>query len=109
LLIEPPKPSSIKGYIAFGYHHIKYGDGQILVDEKTLEPIQIQPLTTLYPMEVDSIRSSFPGMVVNKVFDSGKAPKGSRYLLRWETLSPNRDQQRQDNKLPDTMLELVTY
>jgi hypothetical protein len=48
-------------------------------------------------------------MVVDKVFDSGKAPKGSRYLLRWETLSPNRDQQRQDNKSPDTILELVTY
>lgn len=109
LLIEPPKPSSIKGYIVFGYHHIKYGDGQILVDEKTLEPIQTQPLTTLYPMKIDSIRSSFPGMVVNKVFDSGKAPKGSWYLLRWETLTPHRDQERQNDIPPNTMLELIMY
>jgi len=58
---------------------------------------------------VDRVRSSFPGMVVNKVYDTGRALDGNQYLLRWETLAPNRDQQRQNDLPPDTMLELVVY
>jgi hypothetical protein len=48
-------------------------------------------------------------MVVNKVFDFGKPPEGGHYLLRWETLSPNRDQQRQESVPPNSLLELVRY
>jgi hypothetical protein len=108
LLLEPPKPSSKKGYIVFGYHHTKYGEGQIVADENTLESIETQPIETSYPKNVDSVHSPFPGMIVNKVFDSGNASKGGHYLLRWETLSPNRDQQRQES-LPNSLLELVCY
>jgi hypothetical protein len=108
LLIEPPKASSKKGYIVFGYHHIKYGNGQFVIDEKNLEPVEAQPLTTTYPTKLDSINSHYPGMVVNKIFDSCKDPKGDRYLLRWETLAPNRDQE-QNIKPPNTLLELVEY
>jgi hypothetical protein len=109
LLIESPEPSSRKGCLSFAYHHIMYGDGQVMVDNKTLEPLAVQPIETRYPGETDRVRSSFPGMVVNKVFDAGMVSKGNRYLLRWETLSPNRDQKRQDNLPPDSMLELVVY
>lgn len=109
LLIEPPKPSSKKGCVVFGYRHIKYGEGQIAADENTLEPIETQPIETTYPKELDSVRSPFPGMVVNKVSDAGKAPEGRHYILRWETLSPNRDQERQENLPPNSMLELVCY
>ena len=109
LLIEPPRPSSTKGRIIFGYHHIKYGDGQIAADENTLEPIETQLIETIYPKELDSVHSPFPGMVVNKVFDFGNPPEGGHYLLRWETLSPNRDQQRQESVPPNSLLELVRY
>ncbi|RPI01536.1 MAG: hypothetical protein EHM64_15570 [Ignavibacteriae bacterium] len=109
LLIEPPRFSSKIGTIVFGYHHIKYGDGQIVINDDTLEPVETQPIETTYPKELDSLRSPFPGMVVNKVFDAGNAPAGEHYLLRWETLSPNRDQQRQENMPTNSLLELVCY
>jgi hypothetical protein len=110
LLIESPKPSLKNlSHVLFGYHHNKYGDGQIVIDNNTLEPIVTQPIEPSYPKELDKVRSSFHGMVVNKVFDSGKAPRDEHYLLRWETLSPNRDQKRQDNLPSDTMLELIRY
>ena len=109
LLIEPPKPSSVRGYIVFGYHHIKYGDGQVVVDEETLLQVRTEAIETRYPGELDSVRSPLPGMTVNKVFDCGKAPGGKRYLLRWETLGPNRDLKRQADIPQETMLELIEY
>jgi len=109
LLIESPKPASINDYIVFGYHHIKYGDGQIVVDKKTLLPVRTETIETRYPEELDSLHSQVPGMTVNKVFDSGIAPGEKKYLLRWETLKPNRDLKRLDNKPSATLLELIEY
>ncbi len=109
LLIEPPKPSYINNYIVFGYHHIKYGNGQIVIDGKTLMPLRTEALETVYPGELDSLHSPVPEMIINKVFDSGKAPGGKQYLLRWETLKPNRDLKQQENIPPPTMLELIEY
>jgi hypothetical protein len=109
LLIEPPKPSSHGRNLVFGFHHIKYGDGQVVVKHKNLEPIAVEAFETSYPGTIDRVRSSFPGMVVNKAFDAGRASDGNQYLLRWETLAPNRDQQRQNDLPPDTMLELMVY
>jgi hypothetical protein len=88
---------------------VDYVPASFAVDENTLEPIETQLMETIYPKDLDSIRSSFPGMGVNKVFDACKAPEGEHYLLRWETLSPNRDQQRQESLPPNSLLELVRY
>jgi len=109
LLIESPMPLNRGKNVAYAYHHIKYGDGQVVVANKTLKPITVQPIETPYPRDIDNVRSSIPGMIVNKVFDTGEAVKGTQYLLRWETLSPNRDQKREKDLPPDTMLELVVY
>jgi hypothetical protein len=109
LLIESPKPSAQRRFIIFGYHHIKYGDGQVVVKHKTFEPVAIQDFETTYPAAVDNVRSSYPGMVVNKIFDAGWAAHDMQYLLRWETLAPNRDQARQGDLPPDTMLEVIAF
>jgi hypothetical protein len=109
ITLESPKPYSKKGYCVLGYHHIKYGQGQIIVDEKTLAPLKIEPVETGYPAELDSVRSAYVGMTVNKIFDSGRASDKRRYLLRWETLSPNRDQKQEIKIPPNSMLELVVY
>ncbi|OFY59344.1 MAG: hypothetical protein A2Y87_08515 [Bacteroidetes bacterium RBG_13_46_8] len=109
LLIEPPRPSSHGRNLVFGYHHINYGDGQVVVKQRSLKPLEVNSLETSYPAELDKVRSEFPGMAVNKFYDSGEAQKGQRYMLRWETLIPNRDQRREKGLPPDTMLELVSY
>jgi hypothetical protein len=109
LLIDPPKPSAQKGLLVFGFHHSKYGNGQVVVHEKTLEPVEIQPSVPPYPSFLDSVRSSYPGMLVNKIFDSGLPPNGTNFMLRWETLGPNRDQQRKELPPPYALLELVQY
>jgi hypothetical protein len=109
ILIDSPKPSKEKGKVLFGYHHIKYGDGQIVADEKTLKPIAVTKIEKDYPKEVDIVNSTFPGILVNKVFDSGKSIDGNKYLLRWETLSPNRDVKREGELPPPSMLELIIY
>jgi hypothetical protein len=48
-------------------------------------------------------------MLVNKVFDSGKAPNGQRFMLRWETLPPNRDQKPKGTLPKPSELQLIKY
>jgi len=109
LLIEPPEPSANGRNLVFGFHHVKYGDGQVVLKNKSLKPLTVEAIKPSYPGSIDKLQSSFPGMVVNKVFDAGSVKKGPRYLLRWETLTPNRDQRREKDLPPDAMLELVDY
>lgn len=108
ILIESPRPAGKPGELIFGYHHnTKYGNGQIVINEKTLEPIRSEAFETGYPARLDAIESTFPGMLVNIAFDKGQSPDQSRkYLLRWETLSPNRDQKRTGTLPPASMLRL---
>jgi hypothetical protein len=109
ILIDSPKPSPVAGQLTFGYHHTKYGHGQISVDENTFEPLSSGPIFTNYPSELDNVTRPEANMVVNKVFDTGKAPKNKRYMLRWETLPPNRDQ-KPKGKLPmPSELQLIKY
>ncbi|MFT3738804.1 MAG: BNR repeat-containing protein [Breznakibacter sp.] len=109
LLIDSPKPAVQTGQLVFGYHHYQWGDGQITVNETSFEPISSGPVTTDYPKELDVVRSNFKGMLVHKVFGKGTAPKGQKYLLRWEALPPNRDQKPQGTLPEPWMLEVVKY
>jgi len=59
------------------------------------------------PEEINVVESSYPGMRINMIFDSGKPADNIRYMLRWETLPPNRDLKRTDDLLPEpSMLRL---
>ena len=109
LLIDAPMPASQKGQLTFGYHHIKYGDGQITVDEETFDPISSGIIHKPYPNSLDYVRSSFPGILVHKAFDKGVAPNGKQYLLRWEALQPNRDQKPEGTLPLPSQLELIAY
>jgi hypothetical protein len=109
LLIEAPKTWKTAGQLQFAYHHTRYGDGQVIVNEKTLKAIDILPIETSYPNEVDIIRSAIPGVVVNKIFDKGHAVNGMHYLLRWETFPPNRDQAPTEVDKTVSILEIIQY
>jgi hypothetical protein len=86
---------------------MKSGSGTWKLDDqslKTMEQVKRQPR---YPSYLLKPISSFPGMTVRWAEDLDSSGKeGTRYVLRWETLGPNRDQLR-SGPLPElTMLSL---
>ena len=109
LLIDSPKPSKEKGKVLFGYHHIKYGDGEIIVDEESLDNLGQQEIERDYPKTIDELESKNSGMVINKIYDSGSASDGRTYLLRWETKAPNRDRKPEQDYSESTILRLISY
>lgn len=98
LLIDAPEVWQ-QGQLRFGYHRMDIGDGQVIVDENTLLPLREEAYVKNYPDSMDVVRSNFPGMLVYKVIGQGIASDRHHYCLRWEALSPNRDQKR-DGALP---------
>jgi len=106
-----PATRHAKGQLAMPFRHWVAGDGLIVFDEQTLEPIQVIPMPkkkARFPEELTKVTSDFPGMGVKWRGDSGKSPHAdSFYVLRWETLGPNRDRPRK-GKLPDNS-DLVLY
>lgn len=109
LVIEAPKPSKNANEIIFGYHHIKYGDGQIILNNTTLKPLRTENYLSDYPKALDKVRSAIKDMQVNKVFDKGQTIRGKKYMLRWETLKPNRDQKPSRVDVPPALLEIIEY
>jgi hypothetical protein len=81
------------GKYEVGYTHIKYGSGTLLLDEK-LDVIGkvIKPAPFRESIKTEG---TFPGLLVQTSGDMGRsAEKGVSYLLKWETLSANRDKPR---------------
>lgn len=108
LLIESPFVEEGTG-VVFGYHHVKYGNGQIILDEYNLEPVSTRDFLKSYPGIIDSVRSDYPGMQVNKVLDHGTYKGEFQYLLRWESLPPNRDDVIEEDKPAPSMLEVIKF
>jgi hypothetical protein len=78
------------GYYELSYWHIKYGDGTILLNSKLENCGKIlKPKPVIDP----SIKEGdFPGLVIQTSDDIGKPDEqGIRYILKWESLSANRD------------------
>jgi len=90
------------------YQHCHYGHGRLVIDEKTLRPVnkQIQ-FTQKYPKELNHLQSSFKGMQIRRAEDMANADsKTVRYLLQWETLGANRDRPRTPPLPEPSMLRL---
>jgi hypothetical protein len=106
-------PGSVRpagnGKLRLDYRHIKYGSGVWLLDEETHAIVGKAPVEQTHPAELDKLESDFPGMRVNFAADKGKASGGTRYVLRWETLGPNRDRPREGALPPASMLRLYEW
>ncbi|WP_341975521.1 BNR repeat-containing protein [Microbacterium sp. LTA6] len=77
--------------------------GSIVLDSESLLPYAEVPVPARYPSEVDGPpRSAYPEISVRLAEDRGQARDG-RYVLRWETLSPNRDQPRSEWPTPQPL------
>lgn len=90
------------------YSHPKHGSGLWQLDETTLHPTgQIQE-GPQWPAALARPESDYPGMNVRWAGDSGASGQAhTRYVLRWETLGPNRDRPR-ETVPPASMLRLYT-
>jgi hypothetical protein len=87
---------SSDGGLRQDFDHVRYGGGIWKLDEATLRPVVTLARERRWPPELDKAESSFPGMIVH-IFRDG------RYLLRWETLGPNRDRPR-TGQLPEASM-----
>lgn len=105
--IEPFGP----GRLVLPFRHWRAGEGLLLLDDETLERIDVLPASARPPRAPASLsqpRSRFAGMTVRWTDDDGSSPDPScRYVLRWESLGPNRDRPRQ-GPLPENS-DLVLY
>jgi len=88
------------GRLRLDYRHPQAGAGAWLLDEETHAIVGKAPAERPRQTAPRKVESSFPGMGVRTAGDSGHAPAGVRYELRWETLGANRDRPR-EGPLPE--------
>lgn len=79
------------GELAMTWEHVKYGRGAWRLRESDFGILGDAPVERQWPAALDRVESSFPGMEVQRL--TSKAGS-TTYLLRWETLGPNRDRPR---------------
>ncbi|MCP1382399.1 BNR repeat-containing protein [Runella salmonicolor] len=81
-----------EGKYEVDYWHIKYGNGTILLNSKFEN---IGKVLKAPPLEVaQKLEGVFPGLLIQiseDMGDSDNENKGSRYILKWETIKRNRD------------------
>lgn len=88
--------------LTLGYTHAKYGSGAWRLDEDTLKILGPATRAPQCPPELNKPESTFPGMQVHVRRGGGDG----HYLLRWETLGPNRDRPREPPLPEPSMLRV---
>ncbi|WP_116125439.1 BNR repeat-containing protein [Lewinella sp. IMCC34183] len=75
------------GRIIVAYDHVRYGEGEIVLDPETLTPLSVRPYAPPYPSELETVTTAgtFPKPVVVNINQDDK------FILRWETLGENND------------------
>lgn len=90
------------------YRHRDYGKGRLVIDEKTLRPIDKKvTIPREYPTVLNNVQSDFNGMGIQRTSDIGDSGEdGIRYILQWETLGRNFDRPRNSVLPKPSMLRL---
>jgi hypothetical protein len=100
--VEVDGPGRLRQYV----HHVKEGSGLRILDEATLRVVGRRGRRPSLPTSVRKVESDAEGMGVRTRSDAGDSgEKNVRYVLRWETLGPNRDHPR-DHAPPPSVLRL---
>lgn len=101
--ISEAKPGG-PGRLLQTYNHKKYGSRKLVLDEATMEIVSNTKIPTVIEQKPEG---TFPGLAVRTRDDIGKSPEaGIRYMLDWETLGTNRDQPREGELPPPSMLRV---
>ena len=99
------RPGSVrlqKGGLLLDWSHDRYGSGTWRLDEATLRPVETREKARAWSAEWET--PSVAGMQVN--LRTGRGAEG--FVLRWETLGPNRDRPRTGELPAPTMLRLYS-
>ncbi|MDR1271266.1 MAG: BNR repeat-containing protein, partial [Planctomycetaceae bacterium] len=86
-----------EGKLVQNFRHIKEGSGHWLLDEKTLKPVGKAPPLVRLPKEIGKIELDFPNIESRTAWDLRDQNQpfdhhaDIRYVMKWETLPPNRD------------------
>lgn len=91
------------GELGISYYHSKYGTGEIIINEKTLEPIEIREFAQEYPRELESLRTK--GQYVKPL--EVKIKKSGKFILRWETMGASNDRKPKGKLPPNGILEVI--
>jgi hypothetical protein len=83
------------------------GKGTWTLDPESLAAVGRAEQPGRTPAPLGRVESSWPGMQVRWQSDSGDATPGRRFMLRWETLGPNRDRPRPEPLPPPNMLRVI--
>jgi hypothetical protein len=82
------------GNLTQAFSHIIFGSGTWLIDPRNLSALGKLQRETI-PPSLLKVEGTFPGLGVRILEDSGHNNQTDiRYVLRWETLGPNRDEPR---------------
>lgn len=97
------------GVFTMTYRHKDYGRGRLVIDEKTLLPIDKKvTVPKEYPKELNKVKSDFEGMGIRRAGDIGLSkPNDVIYILQWETLGSNYDRPRKGKLPAPSALELI--
>lgn len=83
------------GRFVQSWSHVKYGSGAWLLNPTTLQIAGTIKLPPQYPAQLTKPLTEFPGIGVRWTSDlTDNSGRDSRYVLRWESLGPNRDKPR---------------
>lgn len=97
-----------KGRLTQAFSHPRAGSGRWLLDAETLAPVDALPPVRRTPAAMGRVEQKVPGMRVRWAEDSGESgQEGAYYLLRWETLPPNRDRPREGKPPAPSMLRVL--
>jgi hypothetical protein len=100
--VSPPVLTK-DGYLTQNFSHWEYGSGTWLLDEKTLKPTGDIEISQ-WPEELMVLEDHTGLMQINWKKDAGESGDPNlEYVLRWETLPPHRDRQRQEAPKPSTL------
>jgi hypothetical protein len=90
------------------YRHKDYGNGRLVIDEKTLRPID-KKITVVkeYPKEMNRRQIKRGGFGIQRAGDIGSSgDDGVRYVLQWETMGRNFDRPRENVQPKSSVLKL---
>jgi hypothetical protein len=91
--------------LIFRYRDGSSGKGIWKLDPETLQIVgTYPPPASEIPDELEQVTSGYEGMMPRTMWARGTGSKpGERYLLRWETLGPNRDRPREEAPPPSEL------
>ncbi len=96
------------GRLLQSFRHPRAGSGRWLLDPATLEPVAVLAVAPRTPAGFGRPESGVHGMQVRWANDNDSSQVSDRYyLLRWETLPPNRDHPREGPPPPPSTLRLL--